>query len=374
MRNSIAYTLTSAILFLLLSSCSRETVTDVSMLRPASFTYDRHWQPATLIAGTDTLTTHIRGRGHSTFRQPKHPYAVKLPKPQPLAGLPAHRNFILLANFFDHSLLRNALALEAARRTSLADVTPRWHFVKLTTDGQPQGLYLLTERVKDLIPQTDSLLQLDVYRWQEQREAHQPIDSLPAGIRTDTLSLIDWWLIHEVCMNAEPCGPRSCYFRITSDSVLKAGPAWDFDMAFNELGIDNGGDLRPSRFRHAATLPPFLQGKTITWLTVDSLYCLRSPILRPYISDPHFRALAARRWHQLRPHFRRLLPLLSCWSRTIRPYAEADQQRWNALEPARFDPSTSWRESVNHLHRTFRLRIKALDGIMKEWRKERPYP
>lgn len=362
------YLLTSAIFSLLLLSCSsRETVADVSILRTDSFTYDRHWQSASLIVGTDTMAAHIRGRGHSTFRQPKHPYAVKLSQTRSLTGMPAHRHWILLANFFDHSLLRNALALEVARCTSLADITPRWHFAHLTTDGQPQGLYLLIERVKDLLPQTDSLLKLDVYHWQEQQEAHRPTDSLPAEIQTDTLSLIDWWLTHEVCMNAEPCGPRSCYFRITSDTVLKAGPVWDFDMAFNCLGIDNGGDLRPSRFRQASSLPPFLQGKTITWLTIDSLYCLRSPILHPYLSDPHFRSLAARRWHQLHPHFNRLLPLLSSWSRTIRPYAEADQQQWNSLEPARFDPSTSWSESVHRLRRTFRLRIKALDRMMKEW-------
>lgn len=367
MHRTLLFLLTSAILSLLISSCTRETVADVYLLRPAAFTYDRHWQPATLTIGTDTLAAHIRGRGHSTFRQPKHPYAVKLMQARSLTGMPAHRHWILLANFFDHSLLRNALALEVARCTSLADITPHWHFAHLTTDGQPQGLYLLTERVKDLVAPSDSLLQLDVYHWQEQQEAHLPTDSLPARIQTDTLSLIDWWLIHEVCMNAEPCGPRSCYFRITSDSVLKAGPVWDFDMAFNCLGIDNGGDLRPSRFRQASSLPPFLQGKTITWLTTDSLYCLRSPILHPYLSDPHFRTLSARRWHQLRPHFRRLQPLLSRWARTIRPYAEADQQQWNSLEPARFDPSTSWSESVHRLRRTFSLRIKALDRMMKEW-------
>lgn len=367
MHRALLFLLTSAILSLLLSSCSRETVADVFLLRPAAFTYDRHWQPATLTIGTDTMAAHIRGRGHSTFRQPKHPYALKFSQELPLLGLPSHRHFVLLANFFDHSLLRNALALEAARCTSLSSITPRWRFAHLTTDGQSQGLYLLTERVKDLVAPSDSLLQLDVYHWQEQQEAHLPADSLPARIKTDTLSLIDWWLIHELCMNAEPCGPRSSYFRITSDSVLKAGPVWDFDMAFNCLGIDSGGDLRPSRFRQSSSLPPFLQGKTITWLTIDSLYCLRSPIIRPYLSDPHFRTLSARRWRQLRPHFHRLLPLLSHWSRTIRPYAEADQQQWNSLEPARFDPSTSWSESVHRLRHTFRQRIKALDRVMKEW-------
>lgn len=364
------YILTSAILSLLLSSCSRETVADVCLIRPDSFTYDRHWQPSTLTFGTDTLAAHIRGRGHSTFHQPKHPYALKFSQAQPLLGLPSHRRFVLLANFFDHSLLRNALALEVARCTSLAAITPHWRFVHIITDGQPQGLYLLTERVNDIVPQTDSLLQLDVYHWQEQQEAHLPVDTLPAGIPVDTLSLIDWWLTHEVCMNAEPCGPRSCHFRITPDSILKAGPVWDFNMAFNELGIDNGGDLRPARFRHAATPPPFLQGKTIAWLTVDSLYCLRSPILRPYLTDPRFRHLAARRWYQLRTRFLRTRLLISRWARSIRSCAKADQQQWNALEPARFDPSTSWASSVSRLRRTYCQRIKALDRMMKEWREE----
>ena len=80
----------------------------------------------------------VKGRGHSTFTKPKKPYAIRLDGRHPLLGMAPGKRWALLANFMDHSLMRNMLALELARRTSLA-WTPDCRQVDVVVNGQPQG-------------------------------------------------------------------------------------------------------------------------------------------------------------------------------------------------------------------------------------------
>ena len=83
---------------------------------------------------TATMDVNVKGRGNSTFAQPKRPYNIKLEEPISILGLPARKRYVLLANFFDHSLMRNALAFEVARQTSLASTTPQGRFVELVVN------------------------------------------------------------------------------------------------------------------------------------------------------------------------------------------------------------------------------------------------
>lgn len=366
LKNLSLYVVASVLLILLLASCqSRQGIADATLLLPDTYVYNRQWQQALLVQKGDTSQVWVKGRGHSTFAQPKHPYALRWGETYSLQGLPSHHHAVLLANFFDHSLLRNALAMEVARQTSLRSVTPQGNFVTLTVNADWQGIYWASERVKDRVAHTDSLLQLDVYHWAEQQSLRQPRDTFPQQPPIDTLSFVDWWLIHELCMNAEPNGPRSVYVLIVGDTVVKAGPVWDFDMAFGAVGVDDGGDLRPEKFKTMRTLPPFLQGKSIRWLTVDSFYLDRAPIMQPFVHDHHFQWLARKRWQTLRPRFAALTSRLRQWKRQLRRAgSECDQRKWNASEPARFDDSASWAEAVAGLERTYELRLRALDKLL----------
>lgn len=337
---------------------------DASLLLPVSFTYNRQWQQARLVIGKDTDSVWVKGRGHSTFMQPKHPFELQWEEKKEFRGMKAHKHWVMLANFFDHTLMRNALAMEVARQTSLKSVTPKGRFVSLSVNGDWQGIYWMSERVKDKVKRTDSLLKLDVYHWQKQRERGLSLDTIPSTLPLDTLSLVDWWLVHELCMNAEPNGPRSCYLRVT-DGRIAFGPVWDFDMAFNELGVDDGGDLRPQKFKTMKTLPPFLQGKDIRWLNVDSFYCDQSIFMRSLSHNKRFRQLSLQRWLQLRPHFLSLTHRIDQWTDLLRPKASADQQKWNAIEPARFDNSSTWEEAVKGLKTIYLKRIEAMDQLLK---------
>lgn len=93
------------------------------------------------------LPMQIRGRGNSTWLYEKKPYRIKLNSRQTILGMPAHRDWVLLANYGDKSLLRNQLALEISKRFGLP-FTPRSQFVDVVINNQYQGNYLLTEQIK----------------------------------------------------------------------------------------------------------------------------------------------------------------------------------------------------------------------------------
>jgi hypothetical protein len=89
----------------------------------------------------------IRGRGNSTWGMPKKPYRVKLTDKQSLLGMPSSKDWVLLANYSDKSLLRNALAMELGTRMGMP-WTPRSGFVELYLNERYDGVYLLSENIK----------------------------------------------------------------------------------------------------------------------------------------------------------------------------------------------------------------------------------
>ncbi len=107
---------------------SKETYLDASMsIDPNGSGYDSY-------AGT----IQIRGRGNSTWSAPKKPYKIKLDTKSSLMGMSANKNWVLLANYFDGSHLRNYLAFEMSRQTNLA-FTPTFRFVEVILNGSYDG-------------------------------------------------------------------------------------------------------------------------------------------------------------------------------------------------------------------------------------------
>ena len=86
-------------------------------------------------------SSSFKGRGNSTWTYPKKPYAIKLDKKAEVLGMPKHKRWVLLANWKDRTLMRNAVAFEMAR--VCMDWTPRGRFVELYLNGIHQGNYYL---------------------------------------------------------------------------------------------------------------------------------------------------------------------------------------------------------------------------------------
>lgn len=339
----------------------------------------------------------IKGRGHSTFAKPKKPYAIKLDGRHSILGMAPGKRWALLANFMDHSQLRNMLALEVARRTSLA-WTPDCRPVDVVVNGRPQGCYLLCEQVRvarnrvEIDENRGFLFELDSYDDGDPRfvtacrrlpvnikspdpltdemrekarlmfdEIEQKLYSSHPDMREiydkyiDAESFADWWLVHEIAQNAEPNGPRSCYMYCDEGGRLTAGPVWDFDLAFITVGVDAGGDLRPAR----------LNRKDVRQLTTDSLYNRNALWYDRLLSDPDFVAIVKRRWQELKLQIPDVIARFDSWRTMIEPSAIADEHMWAAHDPARFDTFITFRSSSENLRRTFLERVSRMDSLIE---------
>lgn len=102
----------------------------------------------------------IRLRGNSTQKFPKKPFAIKLASKASVLHMPKHKRWVLLANWMDRTMLRNAVALEIAHRVDSAYVntegdytggiawSPRGTSVEVVMDGRHVGNYFLCEQIK----------------------------------------------------------------------------------------------------------------------------------------------------------------------------------------------------------------------------------
>lgn len=101
----------------------------------------------------ETVTSMTRLRGNTTKDYPKKPFAVKLVEDAEILGMPAHKRWILLANWKDKSLMRNHIGLGIARKFSenMPDGIPwnvRGQFVEVVYNGVHIGNYYLCEQIK----------------------------------------------------------------------------------------------------------------------------------------------------------------------------------------------------------------------------------
>jgi hypothetical protein len=237
------------------------------------------WMEETIIsitnAGKHNVTfsgAQIRGRGNSTWLEPKKPYAIKLNKKAEVLGMPKHKRWVLLANYFDKTCIRNSVAFEIARRSPALSWTPRGYHVDVILNGQFLGNYFLCEQIKideNRVDLDDNgyLLELDKH-YDEVNKFKSPIRNMPVMVKepdeedltaaqfesikndvtvvenalygaesttagylqyVDLDSFIDYWFVYELTSTGEPTHPKSVYMHMAKDGKMHAGPVWDFD-------------------------------------------------------------------------------------------------------------------------------------------------
>ena len=338
----------------------------------------------------------IRARGNSTYNKPKKSFALKLENDTPLLGMTANKRWVLLANFMDHSLLRNSLALAIAKQTSL-EWTADSRLVDVVVNGNLQGCYLFCESIRlgkhrvNIDKEEGFLIEIDNYPNEEYRfetkYRHLPVNVVypksPTNKQMNNIesylnrierilydnesdlrelylnyidldSFVDWWLVHELTQNAEPNGPRSCYMYKDKNGLLKAGPVWDFDLAFITVGLDAGGDIRPSR----------LNRQDVVLLTGDSIYNRNALWYDRFLKDTVYANHVKERWDELEPKFRSLTNELDNWEKLIEPSALADEELWRGQDPARFDIFQDWKSSIANLKEVYMYRIESLKKLL----------
>lgn len=248
------------------SQISDDLNTGIPVVRIESeepITSDIRWENVVFHMADSSFTGRMRGRGNTTWHLPKKPYVLKFEQPQEFLNLPKGRKWVLLANYRDQTLMRNAFAFEMAKNTSLS-WTPSCDYVELVLNGAHQGNYLLCEGIsleeqklgaKDIV-----ILEFDRYYNGKERflskRKQMPVNikesrsiqvaEIEAYIDTvecilyDTCSyaiedylnlesFADYFLVYEVMGNSEIRWPKSAFMNKKVKGKLNAGPVWDFD-------------------------------------------------------------------------------------------------------------------------------------------------
>lgn len=231
-------------------------------------------------------TGGIRGRGNTTWEKPKKPYKIKLDNKANLLGMSTDKEWALLANYTDRSLLRNATAFEISRIVGM-DWTPRSRHVELYLNKIYLGVYQLTEHVKvskersnlNIVDEkatkaedlkADYLIELDRL-FDEPYKFYTDIAHLPlmfkepkdpnqeqfdyvqdcfnhaeAALYSDSFldpkvgykqyidvdSFVKFYIVQELSKNVDGNMRGSCYFALRSNGKIYQPFVWDFDIAF----------------------------------------------------------------------------------------------------------------------------------------------
>ena len=226
------------------------------------------------------LSTNVKGRGNTTWLADKKPYAIKFNSKKSLMGLPKDKSWVLLANYFDPTLLHNDFVLWLGNKYSCLDWTPHYKQVDLVLNGQYKGIYQLGEKVKISADRVDVgddgfLLEVDGYAPYETGSKYFSIAHLEQVVNfkdpdadkvsdedfnyvkgyfedadaalfsndfkdpvigwkayLDMDSFVDWYLINEIAKNGDAFFWSSTYMNFRRGGKIKMGPLWDYDLAF----------------------------------------------------------------------------------------------------------------------------------------------
>ena len=348
------------------------------------------------------VLTEIKGRGNSTWGMAKKPYRLKFNKKIKFLGNEAkEKNWVLLANYADKTLLRNALAFETARNMFDFEFTPSVTFVDVVLNGKNLGNYTLTDQVEvkskrvNVLEQETTvtaadpeitggyLIEVDGFAdseisWFQTTKGMKVTIKYPkddeinsaqsnyianytqqmenalfstnytnaeTGWRKyiDEASMVDWYIACELFGNSDSWW--STYMYKERDEVFKFGPLWDFDIAFNN--DDRLGDATQKLMRTYAHDPK-------TWIA-------------RWWQDAGFQANVKARWGELRA--KGLKSFMNNYITEAAELLDESQENnftvWNILSSKVYRELAargSYEAEVNFLKQYVINRISYLDG------------
>ena len=320
------------------------------------------------------VTGGARLRGNTSKVYPKKPLALKFNEKKSVLGMPEHKRWVLLANWLDHSMIRNSVAfdiayvLEFAWRLSGGAIEHGvpWNVhgqnVELVIDGHHVGNYLLCEQIKvdeNRLNLTNGyLLEVDgnydepskfktsknvPFMFKDEvsstivNEVKTKVQSIETNIYNgkfeeaykslDINSVVDQWLVFELAMNREYGDPRSVYMFMNDEGKLCGGPVWDFDRGTfqnqeraRELcdskgpGDDNYYRIKPDN-------------EWLCWRTQES--DTYSYIwYKKLITDPIFQQTVKERWAVIKPYLEMIADQIRYYGETQAVSYKYDSAMW----------------------------------------------
>lgn len=346
---------------------------------------------------TFSAPMQIKGRGNTTWTLDKKPYRIKLATAASMLGMPSDKDWVLLANHLDRSLMRNSLAFYLGHNMNLA-YTPRTTHVDLVLNGVYQGNYEFGEHIKvdkDRVdikeleeedvdeekitggyfleqdnfrdglffesprglpfviksPEDLPQAQLDYIKTYIQ-QTEDAIFSDDFGDSTkgyrkyiDPGTFIEWYWVMEILKNIDARDGSSMFYYKDRGEKLNMGPLWDLDVAAGNVTVETGDD--PTAFY-------VREGKWFKRLFEDSL----------------FRRAAEDRWFTLRDSLLMTLPgKIDEYATKLQRSQQQNFYKWDVLNKTIWpSPSGlgSYASEVNYLKEWLATRIAWIDSQIEE--------
>mgnify|MGYP003418604051 FL=1 len=128
----------------------------------------------TITEGEETVLSaagRMKGRGNATWGYEKKPYKIKFDEKQGVLGFAANKDWVLLAEYCDKSLMRTPYMCELAQTVGLP-YPIHYRHVQLYLNDEYVGMYILTDQVEKKKNRVDIeddgfLFENDNYFWEE---------------------------------------------------------------------------------------------------------------------------------------------------------------------------------------------------------------
>lgn len=346
---------------------------------------------------TEPAACNVRGRGNTTWSWPKKPYLLKFDSKISFFGYPAHKRWVLLANFMDRTMMRNIISMKVSSMTSL-EWTPRCRSVELVLNGVHQGNYLLIEQVrvdKNRVNLKDGyLIESDFHydneiQWTDRHgKCVQFGSGIPFGIKhpdTDEItpdqvqyakdyiskvasviygpdfrdpekgyaayidvdSFIDYWIVFEVMGNHELGNPGSVFYHFEREGKIKAGPCWDFDWGI--LSYNTSPQARTGLINRGA--------------------CWYARLFE----DPAFVARVRDRFQELLPQLRTIPAFIDETEKMLELSAVENFKKWNPAQDASMnggriingDENMTYHDAVARIRSIYEERLTVIENSLK---------
>ena len=236
---------------------------------------------------SEVMDLTIRGRGNTSWTEmPKKSYKIEFTNKQSMLGMPKDRDWALIANYADKTLMMNYLMYRFAAELG-SYYAPRCEFIELFINKEYLGVYLLTETIKIgknriNIPNNNNsfIVEFDFRAFEKEQTFYSNILTgssekkiyqvhYPKNASNSTISNIEefifsyemflkhidplqrnhieqwidieeyikhYW-IQEFSKNYDAVFKASVYFSWQNGNVIKMGPIWDFDLAFGNHDV-----------------------------------------------------------------------------------------------------------------------------------------
>lgn len=300
---------------------------------------------------SEIMELTIRGRGNSSWTgMPKKSYKIELLKKTNLFHMPSNKDWALISNYADKTLMKNFLMYNLSSTTGLY-YTPNNKFVELFINNSYCGVYLLTETIKVdknriNIPKTGNsfLAEIDFKHKENEQyvisnlnkpfRIHSPKGASDSEIsfflnhinefesylanreKNDFIGLQKWlylddyikhFWIQEISKNCDAAFFTSVFFSWQEGQPIHMGPVWDFDLAFG--GHTNADINNPEG-----------------WLAKDIYWN------RYLFKDSSFTSYASSYWKAHKSLFNDILDTLDIYKKYLNDAAKNNYKKWNALK------------------------------------------